>query len=127
MVRIIVINKFEPVESALSISAIFHGLWLLVLDWGLVYSTPTPRAFEVVFGVMLIVVGVVVQTAMSRKWGLTRRMANMASFIGWVFATLLIVFTSGFTGIMWIAYTTISVVAAIVYLNVSVGVKDGTQ
>jgi len=128
----ILTRKFEPVEAILGLSAIAHGAWLMTAGWQFLrlIEEPTiaPQSVEVTFGAYLAVLGLTTLASLSRFIpNSVRSWSNLLLFIGWLFAAAVAFVTTTATGIAWVAYLTIALVSALIYLNVSVGAEDGPE
>lgn len=121
----ILFGRFEPIETVLSSSAIAHGLWLVFPRWQLlnygVSVTSAPRASEITIAMLLMLVGTVHLASLLWGWHAVHRQTAFVSFLLWVFISYLAILSSGFSSVLPLAYTTITLVSAIIYLNVSLG------
>lgn len=123
-------NRFEPIETVLSASAIVHGLWLLFPEWStqaVESALGASRLQEVIVAVLFIVVGSLSFVALA--WRLPRLLltVDFLEFVGWTFFAALAISAAGLTNILWIPYATLSLLAAFVYLGLSIGGMRGVD
>jgi len=131
-VRSVLSAKFRPLEFVLSVSAIAHGIWLTILGLECtVFSSGTllilATQLELLFASYMVIAGSTSLIAMKLKISSLRRTSSMLLFIGWLFASVIAWLTVGFASMFWISYATISVISAILYINISSGVWVGVD
>lgn len=122
--RPILSGRFEPIEVLLALSAVLHGIWLVIPYWAIrgdVVITPAPRIFELVIGTSLFLLGSAHLASIKMRLKRLRKHMTFLKFITWLFLTFLAYLAVGPDSIIWIAYLTVSLVSAIVYLNVNSG------
>lgn len=56
-----------------------------------------------------------------------RRYGAFAKFIMWFFFTIIAVMATGFSSVVWFPYATLTLVSALLYLSISVGVGNGIK
>ncbi len=121
-------NRFEPIETVLSASAIVHGFWLLFPEWStraVETAIGAPRLYELGVGVAFIMIGVLSFVALAGRMPRLLRFVDFLEFLGWTFFAALAIAAAGLTNILWIPYATLSLLAAFVYLGMSVGGMRG--
>lgn len=125
LTRSILFGRFEPVETILSISAIIHGLWLLFPRWQLLNVggsvTSVPRVSEVLIATLMVVAGFAHLSSLFWRWHGVHRHTVFVSFLLWGFISYLALLSAGLSSVLPVAYITITLVSAIIYLNVSIG------
>lgn len=127
----LVASKFEPIEFVLAFSAAAHGLWLILagmhFDTTFQTITGSTRTIEILFSIYMILSGLFVLVSARLEHGAARSAADLGLFIGWSFACVLALVAAGFSGVLWMGYLTISLISALVYLNIRVGAWYGTD
>lgn len=115
-------GRLEPVETILAVAAFVHGLWLTFPGWGLAASsspTAAPKYIELAFGLLFMVFAVIHLSCMHLNWERARKQSAFLIFISWLFIFALALLTVSLTSVIWIAYLTIMLLSAVVYLNIS--------
>jgi hypothetical protein len=116
LLTILLSSRFDTFEILLSSSAIAHGLTLFSFGWS---ALPYAK-YEMATAIWMSIFGIYSMYGSSMANVQVRRLANLMLFAGWCFMfTLAIV--NGYA-IPSIAYLTIMLISAFIYLNVSVGV-----
>lgn len=123
-------NRFEPIETVLAASAVIHGLWLMFPGWsygGVDSAIGAPRSCEIAASLLFITVGTLSFVALGAKAERMLRAVDFLEFLGWTFFAVLTASAIGLSNILWVPYATLSLLAAFVYLGLSIGGLRGTD
>lgn len=125
VLKSLLFGRFEPIETALSASSFIHGLIIIgslaVFDNSILGVNPS---IEVFAGSSLVIAGVSLIRSICRDYSEVRRFSMFGQFLAWTMLTALILESPNFVPLVHLGYATLSTIAAFLYLNLSLGVKN---
>lgn len=123
IIRVLVTSELKLAQIVLAISSMLHGMWILFPEWVFHFSEESlsgaPRSVESVIAGVLIFSGLFMLLALVRRKTRWERLSSLYQFMVWIFLTGLALMASSITGILWVGYATITLLAGAIYLSVS--------
>lgn len=124
-------SKFEPIQVVVAFSSMAHGLWLLFPYWQFSQFgsgvTDAPVIIEEILGAVLMAVGLTSLLALvNRQKGLLR-LADFLQFLMWTFFTMLAMFATGITHLVWFPFATLAFISGIIYLSTGITLGDDNE
>jgi hypothetical protein len=115
-------GRFEPIETTLSASSLVHGLIILCSHLFYGYSIlGVNDSLEIFAGSSLAIAGVSVVRSICKDYIQVRRFSMFGQFLAWTVLTILVLVSPGIPALVHFGYATISLIAAFLYLNLSLG------
>lgn len=120
--RSLLFGRFEPVETTLSASSLVHGGIILSSHLFYGYSIlGVSDSLEIFAGSSLAIAGVSVVRSICKDYIQVRRFSMFAQFLAWTLLTVLVLVSPGIPILVHLGYATLSLIAAFLYLNLSLG------
>lgn len=120
--RSLLFGRFEPVETTLSASSLVHGGIILSSHLFYGYSIlGVNDSLEIFAGSSLAIAGVSVVRSICKDYIQVRRFSMFAQFLAWTLLTVLVLVSPGIPILVHLGYATLSLIAAFLYLNLSLG------
>ena len=123
--RSLLFGRFEPIETTLSASSLVHGV--IILSSHLFYNKSllgVNDSLEIFAGSSLVLAGVSVVRSICKDYTQVRRFSMFGQFLSWTLLTILVLVSPGLSVLVHFGYATLSLIAAFLYLNLSLGVRD---
>lgn len=116
-------SELKLAQIVLAVSSMTHGLWIMFPEWVFHFGEESlsgaPRSLEAGIAGILLFSGLFMFLALARQKTKWERMSSLCQFMVWIFLTGLALMASSLTGILWIGYATITLLAGAIYLSVS--------
>ena len=125
LLKSLLFGRFEPIETTLSASSFVHGI--TILSSHIFYSRSlleVSNSLEIFAGISLTMAGVSVVRSMCKEYTQIRKASMFAQFLSWTLLTILVSMSPGLPVLVYFGYTTLSAIAAFLYLNLSLGVHN---
>jgi len=125
LIKALLFGRFEPIQTTLSASSFIHGTIILVSH---LVSGETilnvNSGLEVFAGSALIMSGVAVVRSICKDYTEVRRFSFFGQFLAWTLLSILVLISPGLSVLLYVGYSTLSLIAAFLYLNLSLGVRS---
>lgn len=123
--RSLLFGRFEPIETTLSASSSLHGAILLVSNFWLGKSIlEVNNSLEIFAGSLLLITGVSVVRSICKDYAQVRKFSAFGQFLSWTLLSILVFSSPGIHYFVHFGYVTLSLIAAFLYLNMSLGVQN---
>jgi hypothetical protein len=125
LLKSLLFGRFEPIETTLSASSFVHGT--IILFSHIFYNKSllgVNDSLEIFAGSSLVIAGVSVVRSICKDYTQVRRFSMFGQFLSWTLLTVLVLVSPGLPVLVHFGYATLSLIAAFLYLNLSLGVHD---
>lgn len=125
LLKSLLFGRFEPIETTLSASAFVHGAIILIYNFLSSSSLlGVNSGLEVFAGSSLVISGVSVIRSLCKEYSQVRRFSAFGQFLSWTLLALIILSSGQFHYFLHFGYATLALIAAFIYLNLSVGDRN---
>ena len=125
LLKSLLFGRFEPIETTLSASSFVHGITILSSHFFYNKSLlGVSSGLEIFAGVSLVVAGASVAGSVCKDYDRIRKASMFAQFLSWTLLTIVVLLSPGLPVLVYFGYTTLALIAAFLYLNLSLGVHD---
>jgi hypothetical protein len=125
LIKALFFGHFEPIQTTLSASSFIHGIIILMSH---LFSGQTilnvNSGLEVFAGSSLVLSGVSVMRSICKDYTEVRRFSFFGQFLAWTLLSILVLISPGLSVLLYVGYSTLSLIAAFLYLNLSLGVRS---